>query len=77
MVKVERNFQIFYGRMCSMLNGSGLRDELRNKTWAECAMITTYLSNIMATKSENKCLYVLDANQNSIIILKHLVKLEL
>ena len=38
-----------------MLNSAGLNNELRNKTWAECAMTTTYLSNIMATLSENKC----------------------
>jgi hypothetical protein len=57
--KVERNFQMFYGRICSLLNGAGLRDEHRNKTWEKCARTTTYLSNIMATKSENKCLFEL------------------
>ena len=38
-----------------MLNGAGLKDELRSKIWAECAMTTTYLSNFIARKSENKC----------------------
>ena len=42
-----------------MLNGAGLKDELRTKIWAECAMTTTYLSNIIATKSESKCPYEL------------------
>ena len=53
--KVDRKFQNFYGRTRSMLNGAGLKDELRSKIWAECVMTTTYLSNIIATKSENKC----------------------
>ena len=57
--KVERKFQTFYGRIRSMLNGAGLKDELRTKIWAECAMTTTYLSNIIATKSESKCPYEL------------------
>jgi hypothetical protein len=34
-----------------MLNGAGLEGELRDKTWAECVMNVTYLSNIMSTKS--------------------------
>jgi hypothetical protein len=35
-----------------MLNCAGLKDELRNKIWAESAMTVTYLSNVMSTKSE-------------------------
>ena len=42
-----------------MLNGAGLQDELRNKVWVECVMTTTYLSNIVATKSGDKCRYEL------------------
>jgi hypothetical protein len=42
-----------------MLNGSGFKDELRNKIWAECAMTTTSLSNVIDTKSGNKCPYEL------------------
>ena len=52
--KVERKFQTFYGRIRSMLNGAGLKGDLRNKIWAECAMTTTYLSNVLSTKSNFK-----------------------
>jgi hypothetical protein len=52
--KVERKFQTFYGRIRSMLNCAGLKDELRNKIWAESAMMVTYLSNVMSTKHELK-----------------------
>jgi hypothetical protein len=49
--KVERELQTFYGRIRSMLNGAGLIGDLRNKIWAECAMTTTYLSNVVSMKS--------------------------
>jgi hypothetical protein len=42
-----------------MFNDSGLKDDLRSKTWAECAMTTTYLSNVIAIKSGNKFPYEL------------------
>jgi len=53
--KVERKFQTFYGRIRSMLNGAGLKGDLRNKIWAECVMTTTYLSNVLSTKFSLKC----------------------
>jgi hypothetical protein len=40
--KVERKFQFFYGSICSVLNDAALKDELRNKIWAGCAMTTTF-----------------------------------
>jgi Reverse transcriptase (RNA-dependent DNA polymerase) len=52
--KVERKFQTFYGRIRSILNGAGLKGDLRNKIWAECVMTTTYLSNVIATRSNMK-----------------------
>jgi hypothetical protein len=57
--KVERKFQTFYGRIRSMLNCAGLKDELRNKIWAESELTVTYLSNIMSTKHELKSPYEL------------------
>jgi hypothetical protein len=57
--KVERKFQAFYGRIRSMLNCTGLKDELRNKIWAESAMTVMYLSNVMPTKHELKSPYEL------------------
>jgi hypothetical protein len=52
--KVERKFQTFYGRIRSMMNGAGLSGDLRNKIWAECAITTTYLANILSSKSSLK-----------------------
>jgi hypothetical protein len=52
--KVERKFQTFYGRIRSILNGAGLIGDLRNEIWAECAMTTTYLANILSSKSSLK-----------------------
>jgi hypothetical protein len=52
--KVERKFQTIYGRIRAVLNGSGLKGELRDKIWAECVMNVTYLSNIISTKSSFK-----------------------
>jgi transposase InsO family protein len=49
--KVERNFQILYGRIRSILNAAGLEGQLREKLRAECVMTVTYLSNILSTKS--------------------------
>jgi hypothetical protein len=37
-----------------MLNGAGLTGDLRNKIWAECTITTTYLSNILSSKSSLK-----------------------
>jgi hypothetical protein len=36
-----------------------LKDPLRTKIWAECAMTKIYFSKFIATKSENKCSYAL------------------
>jgi hypothetical protein len=58
--KVEIKFQTFYRRIRSMLNGAGLKDELMRIISAEYAMTTTYLSNVIGTKSAgNKCPYEL------------------
>jgi hypothetical protein len=57
--KVERNFQLFYGRIWAMSNGSDLGGELRDKIWAECVMNVTYLSNIISTKSIFESLFEL------------------
>jgi hypothetical protein len=35
--KVERKFQTLYGRIRAMLNGAGLKEEMRSGIWAECA----------------------------------------
>jgi hypothetical protein len=41
------------------LNGAGLKDKIRSKIWAEFVVTTTYLSNLISTKSGNKCPYEL------------------
>jgi hypothetical protein len=57
--KVERKFQIFYGRIRATLNCARLKDRLRNGVWAECARTVTFLSNITALKSRDVCPYQL------------------
>ena len=44
--QVERSFATLWGRVRSMLNDSGVPDELRSKLWAECAFTATKLCNI-------------------------------
>jgi hypothetical protein len=65
--KVERNFQILYGRIRAMLNGAGLEGELRDKIWAECVMNVTYLSNIISTKLIFKSPFELLYGENPIL----------
>jgi hypothetical protein len=45
----------------------------------ECIMITTYLSNVIATKYGNKCPYelLLDASQSLFRVLRYSVRSEL
>jgi hypothetical protein len=76
--KVERKFQTLYGRIRAMFNRAGLESELRDKIWAEYVINVTHLSNIISTKSSFKSPFELlyDENQNYMIVLKSLVKLE-
>jgi hypothetical protein len=77
--KVDRKFQTLYGRIRAMLNGAGLEGEWRHKIWAGCVMNVTYFYEISCQqnrvlKAHLNCYMV--RNQNYIIILKCLVKLE-
>jgi hypothetical protein len=76
--KVGRKFQTFFGRIQSMLNGAGLTGDLRNKIWAECAMTTTYLANILSSKSilKSPFEFCLALSPSYIMSSKYLVKLE-
>jgi hypothetical protein len=53
--KVERKFQTLFGRIRAMLNGAGLKDDLRSGVWAECAVTVTFLSNITSVKNQEVC----------------------
>jgi hypothetical protein len=53
--EVKRKFRTVYGRIRAMLNGAGLKDEVRNGVCAEYAMTATYLSNITWATSGVKC----------------------
>jgi hypothetical protein len=44
--KVERKFQIFFGRIRAALNNAGLEEVIKSGVWAEFARTTTFLSNI-------------------------------
>jgi hypothetical protein len=57
--KVERKFQIFFGRIRAILNNAGLEEGLRSVVWDECARNTTFLSSITALKSREMCPYQL------------------
>jgi hypothetical protein len=48
--QVERSFATLWGRVRSMLNRSGVPQDLREKFWAECASTATKLSNLMSRK---------------------------
>jgi hypothetical protein len=50
--QVERSFATLWGRVRSMLNDSGVPEELRNKLWAECALTATKLSNITSRRDK-------------------------
>jgi hypothetical protein len=39
----------------AMLNGAGLKDDLRSGVWADCAMPFTFLSNIISVKNPEVC----------------------
>ena len=52
--KVERKYQILYGRIRAMLNGAGLKDEVRSGIWAESASTATFYSNVLLTNGRSK-----------------------
>jgi hypothetical protein len=49
--QVERSFSTLWGRVRSMLNDSGVTEELRQKLWAECAQTATKLCNITSRRN--------------------------
>jgi hypothetical protein len=57
--KVERKFQTFYGRIRAMLNHAGFENGKRSGIWDECARTITFLSNLRANKTKEKCPYLL------------------
>jgi hypothetical protein len=52
--KVERKYQTLYGRIRAILNGAGLKDEVRSGIWTECASTATFYSNILLTNGRSK-----------------------
>jgi hypothetical protein len=66
--KIERKFQTFHGSICSILNGTGLNDELRSKIRAGRAMTSTNLLDIIAAKYGNKFSYELFLGVNRSLI---------
>jgi hypothetical protein len=48
--QVERSFATLWGKVRSMLNRSGVTQELREKLWAECASTATKLNNLVSKK---------------------------
>jgi hypothetical protein len=60
-----------------MLNDAGIEGQMRQKLWAECVMMVTYLSNILSTKSTIKSPFELLYGQIYLKALKYLERLEL
>jgi hypothetical protein len=57
--KVERKFQVLFGKIRAMLNSAGVKDQLRSGVWAEYAMTVTFLSNVTSIKNKEVCPYEL------------------
>jgi hypothetical protein len=45
-------FETFFGRIRAMLNGAGVKDQLRSGFWAESAMTVRCLLNVTSIKKE-------------------------
>jgi hypothetical protein len=54
---MERKFQTLFGRIRAMLNRAGVKDQLISGVWAECAMIVTFISNVISIKNNEVCTY--------------------
>jgi hypothetical protein len=57
--KVNRKFQPFYGRIRAMSYHAGFENGKRSGIWAEYARTITFLSNIPASKTKERCPYQL------------------
>ncbi len=55
--RVERKFATLYGRVRSMLNGSKLPKDIRDKLWAECAATATHVENLIVTPNKTTPAY--------------------
>ena len=53
MAKLNGAFAILWGRVCSMLNDSGVSDNLRSKFWAEGVFTATKLCTITSKRGIN------------------------
>ena len=52
--RVERKFATLYGRIRSMMNNAGIKENLRQKLWAEAANMCVNLDNILVKKRGEK-----------------------
>ena len=43
---VERDFAFLYARIRAMLNGAGVKKDMRMKLWAECGNTAVVLDNV-------------------------------
>jgi hypothetical protein len=56
---MERKFQSLFGRIRTMLNNAGIKNQIRSGVWAECAMTVMFLSNVKSIKDKEVCPYEL------------------
>jgi hypothetical protein len=52
--KVERKFQMLYGRIRPMLNVAGVEGDFCEGLWAECVSTVNYYENLIVDKESKK-----------------------
>ena len=55
--RIERKFATLYGRVRSMMIDAGIKEELRQKLWAEAASICVDLNNILVNNKRDRSVY--------------------
>jgi hypothetical protein len=64
--QVESSFATLWGRVRTMLNRSGVTQEVREKLWAGCALTATKLNNIMSRKDGKSAFQKYYGNESKI-----------
>ena len=55
--RMERKFATLYERVRSMMIDTGIKEDLRQKLWAEAANINVDLNNILVNNKKDKSSY--------------------
>jgi hypothetical protein len=52
--KFKRKLQKLYGSVISKLNDAGMKEEMKQGIWAECASTATFYANILVNRDSEK-----------------------